>query len=534
MPAGWVMSVDWTRQGLFTNPYENVTRQLRGDITVSYGRNEPRATSDAGAGKMTFDLINISRTFSPENTASPIYGKVLPGTLAQYQVTDPTTGSIRTLFSGPLDGIEVDSTDPAKPVTLTVSDGWGIPGAEQLSTPVYSGQRTGYLIGVILDAIGWTGPRDIDAGVTVVPWWWVEGADAATAVTDLVNSEGPPAIAYVDGGTFVFRDRHHRLLRSDALTSQGLYTQTKPAGPVNAGDSKILKGSFTYDHGLNNIVNSVTLSVDQRQPTDTSVVWSTDEQINLGANEVRTYIAQGSDPFINAIVPVPITVSPSASADDSVVFGDYTLVTGSVTMAISRTSGQTCFLTVTAGAGGAIVQGLALRATPLPVARTVQVQQEDTASVLTYTRKKWGGTAPWANAYDADAIAQRIVAVYAQPRPVVTFDVANVNATHLTAILNRRISHRITIKNDELGLNGDFYVEQISHAVRKNGLIHRMTIGAQAADPGQPTNVFTFDTAGKGFNDGFFGVNGVNNPAQMFVLDTATSTQMFDAGGFAS
>jgi hypothetical protein len=155
--------------------------------------------------------------------------------------------------------------------------------------------------------------------------------------------------------------------------------------------------------------------------------------------------------------------------------------------------------------------------------------------VLTYTRKKWGGTAPWANAYDADAIAQRIVAVYAQPRPVVTFDVANVNATHLTAILNRRISHRITIKNDELGLNGDFYVEQISHAVRKNGLIHRMTIGAQAVDPGQPTNVFTFDTAGKGFNDGFFGVNGVNNPAQMFVLDTVyVSTQMFDAGGFAS
>jgi hypothetical protein len=531
MPAGWVMSADWTRQGVFTNPYENVTKQLRGDIVVSYGRNEPRAISPAGAGKLSFRLINVSRVFSPENTSSPIAGQVLPGTTTQYQVTDPTTAAIYVLAKGPIDSIEVDTTDPAKTVSITASDGWGEPGAEQLSTPVYSGQRTGYLINVILDAINWTGGRDIDAGATVVPWWWVEGADAATAVNDLVNSEGPPAIAYVEGGTFVFRDRHHRLQRADSLTSQGLYTQNKPSGPVAAGDFKILRDSFTYDHGLNNIVNSVTLTVDQRSPTDTSVVWSTDEFINLGANEVRTYIAQGSDPFINAIVPVP--VGPSPLGDDSTV-GDYTLVAGTVTMALSRTSGQTCFLTVTAGAGGAVIQGLALRATPIPVARTVQVQQEDTSSVLTYTRKKWDGTAPWASAYDADAIAQQIIAVYAQPRPTVTFDIANVNTTHLSAILTRNISQRITVKNDELGLNGDFYVEQLTHTIIKNGLIHKQTIGAQAVDPGQPANVFTFDTSGKGFNDGFFGVNGVNNPTQMFVLDTAVSTQMFDVGGFAS
>lgn len=530
MVAGWTMTVDWTRQGVFTNPNEDVTRQLTGDITVSYGRNEARATSPAGIGKMDFKLINTTRVFSPENTASPLYGKVLPGTRALYQVLNPVTAGLRRLFDGPIDTLEVDSTAPAKTFSATALDGWGIPGAEQLSTSVYSGERTGTLINVILDQIGWTGPRDIDPGVTCVNWWWVEGADAATAVTDLVSSEGTPSVAYVDGGTFVFRDRHHRLMDANAQTSQGLYTQTKPAGLVNAGDNKILKGSFAYDYGLLNIINSVTLDVDQRQPADVAVVWSTDEQIALDVNEVRVFAIQANDPFINAIVPIQI----QQTTDPEVIFGDYDLTSGSVTITLSRTSGQSLFLTVTAGGSGAIVQGMALRANPLPVARTVQVLEEDAASVATYTRKKWDGSAPWANQYDAEAIAQRVVAVYSQPRPSVVFSVANVNAAHLNEILERRISDRITIRNDELGLNGDFYVENLSHSIRKNGAIHTLTIGCQATDPGQPSNAFIFDTSGHGFNDGFFAVTGLNNFSQMFILDTAVSTQQFDQGMFAS
>lgn len=531
MVAGWEMDCDWSRNGSFANSYENVTKRLTGDVSISLGRNEPRATEEAGSGKMSFTLLNIDRVLSPENTASPIYGKVLPGTLAQYLVTDPTTAGTRTLFSGPIDTLEFDTTKAPRPVTVTALDGWGTPGGEQLSTPVYSGQRTGFLIGVILDAIGWTGGRDLDPGATVVDWWWEEGNDAATAVKNLVDSEGPPAIAYVDGGTFIFRDRLHRLTRTASLTSQTLFTQRSPSGVVNAGDVKILRDSFNYDYGLNNIINSVTITVNQRQPTDTDVVWSTDEQINLGANEVRVYVAQGGEPFINAITPIPIA---SQGGDDVDPFGDYLLVAGSVTVTISRTSGQSCFITVTAGAGGCILQGLALRATPLPVARTVQVLEEDTASVLTYTRKKWDGSAPWANQYDADAIAQRIVAVYAQPRPALTFSVANVNAAHLSEILSCRISDRITVRNDELGLNADFWVENLNHLIRKNGLIHTLTIGCQMVDPSQPSNAFTFDVSGQGFNDGFFAVGALSNPARMFTTDTAVSTQMFDTGVFAT
>src|SRR4051812_19680498 len=171
------MAVDWSRNGVFSNTNEDVTKKLTGDISIGWGRTEPRATAQASIGKMDFQLLNITRMFSPENTASPLYGKVLPGTTAQYTVTDPVTGATAKLFSGPLDEIEIDSSSPSKTFSGSALDGWGTPGSQQLSTPVYSGQRTGYLINVILDAVGWTGPRDIDAGATCVDWWWEEGND---------------------------------------------------------------------------------------------------------------------------------------------------------------------------------------------------------------------------------------------------------------------------------------------------------------------------------------------------------------------
>lgn len=530
MVAGRDMCSDWSRNGVFTGPFENVTKQLTEEISMTWGRTDSRATSPASIGKMDFKLLNITRRFSPENTSSPLYGKVLPGTMVQYTVTDASNALTTKMFSGPLDSIEIDSTAPAKTFSATALDGWGTPGSQQLSTQVYSGQRTGFLINVILDQVGWTGPRDIDAGATVVDWWWEEGNDAATAINNLVSSEGPPAVAFVQAGTFVFRDRHHRLMDAASATSQGLYTQTKPAGPVNAGDNKILRGSFTYDHGLNNIYNSVTFEVNQRQPSDFSTVWSTDDLLSLGASEVRQFVIQGNDPFINAILPVP--VGPSAVADALV--GDYTLLSGSVSFALSRTSGMTTTLTVTAGGGGALLQGLGVRAVPLPVARTVQILQEDAGSVATYGRNKWDGEAVWANQYDADAIARRIVAVYAQPRPVVTFSVANVNAAHLTAILARKISDRITVDNDELGLLSDFFVETITHTIRKNGLIHTLTLGCQMVEPVQPTNVFTFDLSGSGFDQGSFGIDAISAASKMFVMDTVTSSQMFDTGVFAA
>jgi hypothetical protein len=524
MPVrGYHLALDWFRQGTYGGVYDDVTRAVdNNELVVEYGRETASATSRSTAGKLTFGLNNPLRVYSPENTTSPLNGRVVPGTPTRLQVTFEST--IYTLHQGALDGVGADPNRAARTVSGESLDLWGQLGAEKLSTPLYRGLRTGEAIGRVLDAVGWKGPRDLDPGVTVMPWWWEEDTDAAAAVDKILASEGPPSIAYVQGDTFTFRDRHHRLRRAASQTSQGLFTHIVPAGSGPAGDFKMLRDSFSYDHGLTAISNSVSFSVDQRAARPVAEVWSSEDPLVVGSGQTVQVVAQASDPFMDAVTP------------QSGV--DFVLSSGTVTVTLSRTSGQSTTLFVTATSGPAVVTRLAVRATPIQVARTVKVSTEDQASIGTYGRRSWPGDAGFAGADDAWAIAQRIVATYASNRPTITFSIAYVPgapslpARYMRQILQRRISDRISIRNDAMGLSGDYIIERITHTIRKLGLIHRVEFACQAVDPTQPSNVFTFDVAGRGFNQGAFAVDGIDNPNTMFVFDQPG--QGFNQGVFAT
>ncbi len=517
---GYFLGVDWSRQQTYANALEDATGYVDdGELVVSYGRDTARTTSASTAGSFGFGLTNnkpgAERYFSPENTASPIAGKIWPGVPVVFQKT--LAGATTTLFAGELDTIEVDPDDPAGTFTGGALDAWGKPGAEQLSTPLYTGVRTGEAISVILDAIGWTGGRDLDPGATVIPYWWEDGTDAATAVQKLVDSEGPSAIAFVAGGTFYFHDRHHRVLTAASVSSQATFSVAIP-GPSAPGSFKIRNRTFTYDHGLKNLANTATFEVAQRKPAEPARIWETEDTFSLGVNEALTIDVKASDPFVNAVAPV--------------LNQEYALLSGAVTPTLSRTSGQSLVLTLTAGGTGAVVQGMAVVASLIPVARTVKVSEEDAGSVASRGRQTWAGSAPWANIYDAKVIAQRVVAIFGSNRPLVTFEIENLDDTYLAQILARKVSDRITIRNDKLGLNSDFIIERITHTVQAKFQVHRVRFHCQVVDPAQPTNVLTFDVAGKGFNDGAFGINGIDAASTMFRFDVAGKG--FDDARFAN
>lgn len=506
MPVrGYALGVDFSGAGDFTGPYDDVSpKDLDVDIEVSYGRDTPRAGAAMTSGSLAFSLDNGDRRYSSANTSSPIAGQVTSGRRAQLSYN----GTV--LIGGVVKSVTVDPNAPAKDASFEVVDAWGRPGAEQLSTPLYAGVRTGTAIGHVLDAIGWTGARDLDSGATWIPWWWAEGEDAATAIDRLVASEGPPAIAYVQGNTFVFRDRHHRITRTASMVSQATFTGTLlTAGP--GGAFKILDRRG-YDDGFAYIANAAVFSVDQRAPAADTLVWSSDDPVSLAANDTVTLEAQATDPFYDASI--------AATTD------------GTVTASLSRTSGRAVTVTLTTGGAPAIVTRLAITGTSLPAVRTVKVSAEDAASIATYERATWPGDVPWANIYDAQAIATRIVAVYAQPRPAVTISINDLDATYRAQIMARQIGDRITIRDDDLGVNGDYVIEKVTHRITKLGVSHNVTWDCQVVDPTQPANAFTFDVAGKGFNDGAFAVAGIDSSASVFRFDTAG--QGFNQGAFGS
>jgi hypothetical protein len=435
-------------------------------------------------------------------------------------------GQTHALFSGRIDDYDVHADYGDRTAEFTFLDALNDLSGIKLSTGVYGSMRTGELVNTILDLVGWTAGRDIDEGATVVRYWWAEGADALGAINDLVKSEGPPALAYVDpSGTFVFRDRHHRLLRTQsrevrAYFSGGRLGDCEADPPATGYD---FTKPFTYSHGWRDVVNSVTFDVEERAPSAAlEAVWTDESTYTLAAGQSVDIEVSGSDPFVDAVTPVVGT---------DVVY--TTTGGGTVSVLLSRTSGASARLTLRAVGGPVTVTTFQLRARPLTVQRTVKVSMTDPGSITRHGERAYPEGAPWAGTADAEAIASMVLLHYARRRPTVQLRVVSQDPAHLVQVLQRTVSDRVHITHEEMGLDSDFFVERVTHSIQRLGRpgkapVHSVVLGCER-DLEAPTNVFTFDKRGAGFDEGVFDLAPADNPATVFIFDDPVQGR-FDTG----
>lgn len=207
---------------------------------------------------------------------------------------------------------------------------------------------------------------------------------------------------------------------------------------------------------------------------------------------------------------------------------------------LSRRSGQSTTLTITATAGDLTITHLQLRAVSVPVARTVDVAQSSSTSVSRHGLRTYSEDAPWAGRHDALAVATILLAQYAERRPIVQLPLVSSDPDHHLQIVTRAISDLVTIVNSELGLDADFHIETISHRLRRMtgqdncpGPVHYATLGCERSGVVVATNPFTFDVVGKGFDQGQFGTGGSDDPGRVFIFDHPTQGQ-FDVGLFGT
>lgn len=528
-------AIDWNADGAYTassamlmlglmgtGGVDEATQDLISDVAISYGRDQLRQLNPASVGSAAFTLVNASRKYSPEWTASVLYGNLEPAKAMRAQVS--WGGTTFPLFQGRIDDYNVKADMADRSVDFTFLDGLNDLANAQLSTPVYQVMRTGELINVILDQVGWTAGRRLDLGATVVKYWWAEGTDAFSAINDLVKSEGAPSIAYVaPDGTFVFHDRHHRIQSSTSITSQATFAQ----GPVfdcNTSDPSGLHftAPFIYAHGWRDIVNSITFDVSERNAdTDPSVVWSSEDTINLSTGQSVTLEVSSTEPFIDAVTPVAGTDYIKSGA-------------GVETIQLSRTSGASVKITILALGGNVNLQNFQLRAKAIPVLRNIKVHRDDPGSITTHGERTYPDQAPWANANDAEAIAGSILLRYAQRRPTVQLRVVTENPVHFLQIVNRTIGDRIHITNGEMGLDDDFFIEHVTHQIQRANApgrppVHSVVFGCEKAGV-QSSNPFRFDVRGAGFDQGIFDPIQADSPFTTFIFDQTA----FDAGQFGT
>ena len=524
-PAGaeYTVAVDWEDDGSFSGSDDITEEVLSQGVTVVYGRDHDRQLSPSSVGRAAFNICNVDRTFSPENTSSPLFGDL--DAARPTQITAAFEGTEYFLHSGRIDDFTVHADRAERNVDFTTLDGLSLLQGAELSTALYEALRTGDIVDIILDEIGWTAPRDIDPGATIVPWWWSEG-NAFDSLQEIIRSEGPPAIAYVaPDGTFVFKDRHHRILDSASTTSQASFGAARVGCDAPAVTGFDYTAPFVYLHGWRDIINSATFAVEERAPDPVfSVVWSTSTTIVVRDGETVTIDVQADEPFMD--------LQDLVAGVDAI--WNFAVV---LTADQFRRSGQSTRIDLKATGGTAVITYLQVRGRSVPVVRTTRVTAEDSVSIASHGKRSYPDTAPWVNTHDALAVASLIIAHYSERRPAVRMRVVAQDPAHLVQILSRSISDRIHIRNDELGLDEDFFIENISHTIRRINPeklpVHAVVFGCERTLLTSGSNPFTFDKAGAGFDDGTFGLFGVDDPNTVFIFDHPTQGQ-FDVGLFGT
>lgn len=497
---------------------------LSGGVSISYGRDQSRQLSPSRIGSSGYSVNNTTRKYSPEYAASPLAGDLDPA--REMKGVALFNGVEYPLAFGRVDDYNVHADRGNRTVDFTFADGLKLLDGIPLSTPVLFSQRTGDLINYILDQVGWTGGRDIDPGASIIPFWWGQNTNALPAIQDLVKSEGPPAIAYVGpDNTFIFRDRHHRILRAPSINVQATFAAKMVDCAAPAVTGLHFTEPFEYAHGWRDIVNSVSFDVAERAVDPLlSAIWTSTDVYNLSNGESRVITISSSDPFVNAVAPVAGT--------------DYTAAgVGVLQTSLSQTSGASTSITLLAVGGGVVVTGLQLRAQAIPVVRTTTVSQQDTGSISVHGEKDYPDSAPWAGVQDALAITSMILLHYAQRRPTVQLRIVAQDGEHYFQILERVISDRIHITNGEMGLDDDFFIENISHQIDRMNApgrppVHAVIFGCEK-EIFVSSNPFRFDVRGSGFDQGVFDPIGSDSPDTVFIFDDPDSG-MFDIGLFGT
>lgn len=493
-PSPWLAGIDWNNDGDWGDTGENVTARVldRDGITIRLGRGSARSYDQPNPGEAALSLRNTSRDYSPENSSSPLYGNLVPGRAVIVQAT--YGGTTYTLYRGYVDDYTVLPNRGERAAQFSCLDGLARLGESKISTPLYAAVRTGTVLGYILDAAGWAGGRDIDAGASIIRWWWEDGTDALTAARRVLAAEGPPALMFIDAGTgnFTFRDRHHRYLRAASTTVQATFNN---GGTAETGSVVAYSQPAAYETGWKDIINTVTGTCDIRAQQAETVVWESADWRRIEAGSAITVPVHLND-------PVAAAATPAATID-------Y-WANGGVTAALDRTSGQSLIITFTNGDGVARgIWGLRLRACPVTVVSSETASSTDAASVTAYGTRSGETSAAdftWCDPATGAAVAEILTSRYAQRRNTMRIRVLNASTSRLTQALTRDLSDRIHIDDTELGLSADFHIERIEYAASHAGRVLEAVFHAEKA-PTAPTAPFTFGANPNGkFGTGRFGL----------------------------
>lgn len=415
MVTTWTIAIDWERNGNFTGTYDDITNRT---IAGQWYLGARLPYSDI-SNELTLDLTldNSDKRFSPENSASPIFGKVVPQRPVRIQSNDGTT--TRTHWVGWVDTIQpYVGRYGERLVQITALGAMQFLKAAETRLTLQENQRTEQIVAQLIEEVvmppalngAWFLDRvsnselgastilaetsaysDLEPGILTLRMaadnWVREGGFTDVAQTNFDVYHAISDITAAEHGKFffsregkaVFWNRHHLL--------QG-------GTPAASFDDTMTDMEYSFA-GMDECKNEVIVICHPRtiSAVTTDVLWTLgDSVIRVEANKPRVVYVKYED----------VNGKRVGAKQVSVTGLTFESGTASVTVKEQANGAELTFTS----AAGAVVSGCIVRGRKIVDSGVIEAKATDTTSIIDYGRRTLRLNLPSIdNVDDAQAIA---------------------------------------------------------------------------------------------------------------------------------
>ena len=496
----YTLEIDWDNDGNFANARSDIYGSLiPGTLECFRGRSYgSQVVAQVVAGRMSFQLTDPDRVFDAGNPNSPLAGKLAGGQRIRWSMSNPGVGlTATTIWQGYVDEPTVRrSRTEFSSVQMRALGVMSRLSGVVVSVPPYTSIETAAAAGHVADAAGlpagthrFTDPGATNQGEYEMARWWVQRADALSALRDLEDTER---------GT-LFEDRQGKLsLRSRASRITG--QSRTPAIDITddgTGDVGIL-GAPRTSYSPRDVANVVEVTVRSFVAGTETVLWELAGEITVPDGESVTLVATYPGPSAPlGHAGVSSWEALSGGSDYSDAGTDYVTQSG---LAVTSTSvGDRLRITLSNSSGSDIdIDELQARGTPLVESDQATLRFTDDDSIEAFLERSYPRPSKFlASLNDAIDWGEWIINVHAFPfgNPEVKWSAHDDPARAAGLDINRRIT---------VGIDGDsqdYFIEGIGHKLLRDGEHVVTYVGSSTKVAG---SVIVLDS-GPGLDEGTLG-----------------------------
>jgi hypothetical protein len=274
----------------------------------------------------------------------------------------------------------------------------------------------------------------------------------------------------------------------------GLFIESQslsPSGPLNGG-SFTITASYSLGAGTTPSIaynaSAATIQTAIRTMFGFTATVCFGGPINSGSVLCNFADVAEAMPLVTITTSSLTMAQPSATINvtqtDKGGVADYVLTSGSLaSKTLDRTSGAFCTLTLTAGASGATLTGLRVKACPVTVVTSTEVSYPSLSSVSDPALIQRPEVVAEMSVSSMTSLLTANYNYWKQARPVVVARTVTdcYSNTALEAELRREISDRVTINIPAMSLSADFFVEWVRRTVEWPVLISEY--GCEQSNP---------------------------------------------------